>query len=88
MGSAIQQIEDIQGMELFLSGEDFTQNQVCDVLGLHSAVASIRLREMFFDGLLNRREEKAANNATGYLVFWSRRRALKSNPLTMKWGTA
>ena len=88
MGSAIQQIEDIQGMELFLSGEEFTQNQVCDVLGLHPGVASIRLREMFFDGLVNRREEKAGNNATGYLVFWCRRRALNINPVTMKWGVA
>ena len=76
----------IMAMSEFLSGEEFTQSQVCSKLGIRVSVASIRLRELYQDGIVNRKEYPSENSKSGVSVRWVKRRSTQSY-LSKPWRT-
>ena len=77
-GEAQEQRDKIMAMREFLSGEEFTQSQVCTRLAIKVSTASIRLRELHQDGLVARKEYPLENCKSGVSVRWVKRRSTQS----------
>ena len=77
-GEAQEQRDKIMAMREFLSGEEFTQSQVCTRLAIKVSTASIRLRELHQDGLVSRKEYPSENCKFGVSVRWVKRRSTQS----------
>ena len=80
--------QQIKESTLYLSGKEFIQEQLVEEVSMHPSVASLRLRELYWRGMLSRREVTSQNNLQGIQVLWSRRRSLNLRPLSMKWGAS
>ena len=77
-GEAQEQRDKIMAMSEFMSGEEFTQSQVCTRLAIKVSTASIRLRELHQDGLVARKEYPSENSKSGVSVRWVKRRSTQA----------
>ena len=77
-GESQEQRDKIMAMSEFMSGEEFTQSQVCARLNIKVSTASIRLRELYQDGIVSRKEYPSDNSKSGISVRWLKRRSTQA----------